>query len=138
MAVEYLQVSGNNQLLNISYLQPFKCVVIIEELISTEEQKNISRWLVNSGCLYMMAWGVESSSWDDSVDYANLELFDYEDIPDEYLVMTTWHEHESLKDVFWFCKNSVQHEIYILENVLILHITNQNRCEETLRLYEDA
>lgn len=136
MAVEYLQLS-NNQLPNISYLQPFKCIVLIEELVQRERQQNISKWLVNSGCLYMMAWGIESSSWDDSVDDANLELFSYEDIPDERHIITTWHEQESLREVFWFCKNSAKHESHILDNVLILHISDQNRNEEFLHLYKE-
>lgn len=136
--MEYLQLHNNQVLPHISHLKPFKCVVIIESIPTPEWQAKVSEWLVTSGCFFMMAWGIESSSWDDSVDDANLEIFNYEDIPDESFVMTTWHPDEPLEEVFWFCKNAAQHGIHILDNVLILHITNQNRCKELLHLYEEV
>ena len=82
---------------DISNLNPFRAVVAIEETVTQEWQSEVSRWLVESGCLYLMAWGNNCSSWDTSVDIANLEAFDYEDIPEVNFVMTTWHEDEPLK-----------------------------------------
>jgi hypothetical protein len=38
-------------------------------------------------CRYMLAWGNECGTWHGSVDEANLERYDYEDMPDEELVM---------------------------------------------------
>ena len=70
----------------------------------------------------MMAWGDECESWDDSVDMANLETFDFGDVPDEEEVMTTWHESEPLEDVFRFAKASAHHPTVKLNNVLILHV----------------
>jgi hypothetical protein len=45
----------------------------------------------------MMAWGRECSSWDDSVDWANIDKFGDSPIPDDECVVTTWHEDEPAK-----------------------------------------
>ena len=74
--MEYLQLRNNEVLPQIKTPHPFKCVVIIDASVSQEWQTKVSKWLVNSGCLYMMAWGNDCSSWDDSVDYANIEQFE--------------------------------------------------------------
>ena len=71
--------------------------------VNSEWRQTVSEWLVDQGCLYMMAHGDECSLWDDSVDIANLEAFDwnFDDIPEDKHVTTTWHENESLEEVFF-------------------------------------
>lgn len=86
----------------------------------------------------MLAWGNDCSSWDDCVDVANLEKFEYQEIPAESFVMTTWHENESLVEVFEFCKKFAIHEVVNLENTLLLHISNENKCEALTSEYESA
>ena len=86
----------------------------------------------------MMAWGKDCSSWDDSVDIANLERFEYEDIPENQFVVTTWHEDEPLAEVFWFSKNSSNHPNEVLKSDLLLHIAAGPRESELLRAYAEA
>ena len=86
----------------------------------------------------MMAWGKECSTWDDFVDLANLEEFNFEEIPEEKFVYTTWHESESLREVFWFAKNCAFHPIIIMQNTLILHISSKNKKTELLLDYARA
>ena len=100
MTATYLQIEEKSELPDISSLNPFRAIVVIEEERPVPWQTRVSNWLVESGCLYMMAWGKNSTSWDDSVDIANIEQFSFEDIPDDKFVMTTWHENETLKEVF--------------------------------------
>ncbi|WP_456107224.1 DUF7684 family protein [Peristeroidobacter agariperforans] len=107
--IEYQPVTEVGTLPDVRALAPYKCVVIIESSVSVARQVEISRWLVDSGCLYMMAWGPGCSSWDDSVDLANLEQFDFRDVPEDNFVMTTWHESESLSEVFGFSKFAAMH-----------------------------
>lgn|SRR5579871_288882 len=137
--LDYQRVENSGELPNIGHLKPFKAVVIIELQVSEERQREISTWLVGSGCLYMLAWGEGCSSWDDSVDVANLERFDFGDIPDEEFVMTTWHETESLKDVFSFAHYwALAYDRNIeLGNVLLLHLGNTDRSEEFKKLFEE-
>ena len=116
---------------------PFRVVVVVAEKVNEDWREQVSRWLVASGCLYMMAWGDECSRWDDSVDHANLEEFDYGDIPEERFVMTTWHERESLAEVFWFAEHCACHPTIELATV-ILDIAATPRESELLALYTDA
>jgi hypothetical protein len=132
MVMQYLQLEPGSNPPDISALKPFRTVVIVDDKPTSEWQAQVSEWLVRSGCLYMMAWGKECSSWDDSVDSANLEEFDFGDIPEDKFVMTTWHENDSLRDVFWFSKNNAFHPTVELQNTVILHISWNNREKELL------
>jgi hypothetical protein len=138
MVTSYLQLKPGSELPNISALSPFRAVVVIDEEVTPEWQNLVSSWLVKSGCLYMMAWGTGCSTWDDSVDFANLEAFNYSDIPEDQFVMTTWHEEEPLNDVFWFAKNNAFHPTIELPNTLILHISGKNKEKELLSEYISA
>ena len=138
MIMKYLQLEPESKLPDISGLKPFRSVVVIEENVSSEWQTLVSTWLVKSGCLYMMAWGKECSTWDNSVDYANIAEFNYGDIPEDKFVMTTWHEDEPLKEVFWFAKHNAFHSVVRLPNLLILHISIYNKENELLLEYTNA
>jgi len=138
MSLHYLQLLPGLDLPDISQFKPFRVVVLIEEDVSQEWQPLASTWLINSGCLYMMAWGKECSSWDDSVDFANGEEFNFEGIPDDKFVMTSWHEDEDLDEVFFFCKNHAFHPTIELNNTLIVHISADNKEKEILSLYADT
>ena len=138
VTLQYLHLRPESSLPDISGFSPFRSVVVIQESISAEWQSKVSAWLVQSGCLYMMAWGKECSSWDDAVDIANLEEFNFEEIPEEKFVMTTWHENETLKEAFWFAKNSALHPAVELRNTLILDISAVSREESFLAEYNYA
>ena len=120
--LKYVRVHGEGELPEIRHLKPFKVIVVIEEEVSDEWQARTSEWLVDSGCLYMMAWGRNCGSWDDSVDWTNLEQWKFGDIPDEANVITTWHESEPISEVFFFAKHAAIHPTVKIDNVLILHI----------------
>ena len=86
----------------------------------------------------MMAWGNDSSSWDDSVDFANLEEFDFRDIPAKDLVMTTWHENESLAEVYGFAKRFATHPDAPIENTIIVDISTAERGAKLLSEFDAA
>ncbi len=118
----YLQIQDGEPLPDVGDLKPFKAIVVIENRPSREWRIQASGWLVDSGCLYMMAWGDDCESWDDSVDLASLETFDFGEIPDDETIVTTWHESDSLEEVFRFAKTLAHHPTVKLNNVLILHV----------------
>ena len=111
--------------------RPTRALLVLDCLVDPDCQNLVSRWLLDLGCLYMLAWGAGCSSWDDSVDFANLEAFDYGDIPDGSFVMTTWHEGDSLGEFLEFAKHSAAHPVVPLERTLILHIGSA-ACESQL------
>ncbi|MEJ2575607.1 MAG: hypothetical protein P8106_02695 [Gammaproteobacteria bacterium] len=117
---------------------PFKAVLIIEADVEPGWQAKVSRWLADTGCRYMIAWGAGCRSWDSSVDVANLEQFDYGDIPDDDFIMTTWHDNEALEQVLCFAKTSANHPTLDLQNVLFLHIGPSFRGEEISALFAAA
>ena len=136
--MKYIQLQPGSALPDISDLNTFRSVVVIEESVTPEWQAQVSNWLVQSGGLFMMAWGKECSTWDNSVDFANLETFNFENIPDDKFVYTTWHEDEPLKEVFWFSKHSADHPEIEISSTLVLHISNQNKKTELTIENENA
>lgn len=138
MKLEYLQLRDNQSLPVINHLYPFRCVVIVEETVSPQWQYEVSRWLVNSGCFYMLAWGIDAESWDDAVDYASIETDNFDEFSSESLVMTTWHANDSLPEVLAFCKHHATHQFKHLENTLLLHVANENLSEVILQSYKNS
>lgn len=117
---------------------PFRAVVIIEASVTPDWRALISKWLVESGCLYMMAWGPDCGLWDDSVDYANLDEFECGDIPDDRFVITTWHDSEPIHEVYWFCEHAAHHPTVDLDRKILIHISRIERKSELLDDYQRA
>jgi hypothetical protein len=138
MSVSYVHLPPEAHLPSIGEAGPFRAVLVLEQAVADDWQSRVSEWLVKSGCLYMMAWGVECSSWDDSVDWANLSVVGLEDIPDDQFVMTTWHDNEPLAETFWFAGFTAHHPTVPLEHVAIIDIGSTNRESEMLQAYEAA
>ena len=131
----YIHLLPESSLPKFDNIPPFIAVVVIRSEVSNDWRNEVSDWLVESGCLHMMAWGHECSKWDDSVDWALLEKFDYKDFPDQEYVMTSWHDDESLDFVFWFAKDSAVHPSVELNNMLILDVGPVAREDSMLARY---
>jgi hypothetical protein len=103
----------------------FKTVLVIDCEVAPEWQALVSDWLVRSGCRYLMAWGHKCSEWHDCVDYANLAMYDFGEIPDDGFVVTTWHEDEPLREAFWFCGFCTFHPSLELEGTRLVHVAQE-------------
>ena len=120
-AIQYLHLPAGSSPPVLSGA-PFKAVMILETDHTAEWRHEISDWLVESGCRYMMAWGRDCSLWNDSVDWSTLAAYGWDvDIvlDDERFVMTTWHTGEPLSEVFWFAGSCAFHPTLDLELILI-------------------
>jgi hypothetical protein len=117
---------------------PFRVVLVIEQPVTHEWQTLVSEWLVWSGCLYMVAWGRDCSSWDDSVDIANLSAFNFGEIPEDAFVMTTWHAKEPLSEALWYAAHCAFHPSITLNRTLIVHISEEERKTELLAAFQQA
>lgn len=137
-SLRYLHLKPDAALPAIDDPAPFKAILATEADVSQMWQWEVSRWLVSSGCRYLMAWGKECESWNESIEEASLEAFDYEDVPEDKSVMTTSHEDEELSEVFWFARHRAHHPAHDLRNVLILHVAESARKEEMEKMFEDA
>ena len=138
--VSYLQLQPNGALPDISYLAPFKAVVVLNAEYSSNWQDEVSKWLVTCGCLYMLAWGPACTTWDDSVDYANMFEHVAHAVPVDKFVMTTWHKDESLEEVFWYAQFNANFSYNDLElsNALIVDVTIDDRKAEMISLFREA
>jgi hypothetical protein len=136
--VVYQRIEPGASPSEIAVPPPFRVVIVADAEGTAEWQMQISEWLAQSGCLYMMAWGINCSSWDDSVDIANIKAFEHGEIPEDSFIMTTWHEDEPMQEAFWFAKNCAIHSTVKLENTVILHISTQSRERELLDAYAGA
>lgn len=111
-------------------------MVLVEQDCEADWQDKVSDWIVESGCLYMMAWGRECSSWDDSVDHAMLRKFGGAEVSDDDFVMTTWHENEPLHEVFFFARMCAFHPEIALPTLTIVDIRAEAREAAILALHE--
>jgi hypothetical protein len=138
--MRYLRIPPNSDLAPYEGLRPFLAIVAIDEPVTPGWRWKVSKWLVANGCVYMMAWGIDCSMWDDDVDYADLEAHDYGDIPDDKFVMTTWHDKWPVSEVFAFAKRDARPKSDKLEfrDTILLHVSTSDREEEFQTLYAAA
>ena len=88
--------------------------------ISPSDQYAVSLALVRFGCRYAVCMGHDCSSWDDSVDYANIE-FEPGLTPDKF-VMTTWHDDDTVDEIANFFLNCTAYAGKTFNNFLVLSI----------------
>ena len=115
--------------------EAYRAVLIAEEEVSQDWRNEVASWVVESGCLYFIAWGIACEAWHDTVDWTNLEAFDFGDIPDDRFVMTTWHDKEPLSEALWFAGNAALHPDIDLPRTLIVHVAKTAARDAMLELY---
>jgi hypothetical protein len=137
-SVSYLHLPAGQTPPSLEGWGPFRAVLVIEQAVTHDWRSLVSAWLVSRQCLYMVAWGIDCSAWDDSVDYANISAFDFGDIPEDAHVMTTWHDDEPLSEAFWFAAHSAFHPTIALDRTLIVHISAEAREEALLQAFRQV
>ena len=107
-------------------------VIISEKETSAEFKKTVCKWLLDSKCLYLIAWGNECEDWHDEMDFANIKRHDYKEIPDDDYVMTTWHHSEPLEEALWFAGYCAAHPDVELRHTVLLHCAEVEAGESLL------
>lgn len=138
MSISYLHLRPEQDPPSLGDRRSFRAVIVLAQATSAEWRDAVSRWLVESGCLYMMAWGEGSSAWDDSVDLANLETFGFGEIPEDRVVMTTWHDNETLSEAFGFSYRCAHHPTVALNDTIIVDVGPRDRRVELIKMLEEA
>jgi hypothetical protein len=133
----YLHVQPEAALPTPPFTEPYRAVVVADTEVSAQWMATVSAWLVESGCLYAMGKGSQGAKWETAIDTANIEEFNFGEIPEKKFVMTTWH-NDSLEEVFWFCKNNAHHPTVALHRTLVLHISAKPAKSALLRSYDEA
>jgi hypothetical protein len=128
--VNYLHLLPDGPLPQLMDSAPFLAIVIADEEVAQMWQWEASRWLAEAGCRVLLAWGKDADAWAEAVQEAGQEAFDYEDIPQEQLVVATAHEDDDLDEVFWFARHRAAHPACTLNKTLILHVAAAPRREQ--------
>ena len=137
-SVRYLHLTPDAELPPLEGLSHFKVVVVADAEVAEMTMWENSRTLIESGCLYALCWGQDCEAWHDAIDDAYLEATNYEDVPEDKQVVSTWHEDEDLEEVFWFARHRAVHPAHELRETLILHIADAPRREELEAQFRDA
>jgi len=129
--VNYLHLLPDGDLPHMMDPVPFLAIVIADEEVSQMWQWEASRWLVDAGCRVLLAWGKDAEAWADAVQEAGHEAFNYDDIPDDRVVLATAHdgEEEDLDEVLWFARHRAAHPVCTLNKTLIVHVAASPRRE---------
>lgn len=136
--VQYIHLPPESALPVLDGPRPFRAVLVLETEVEAIWQGDVSRWLVESGCLYALSFGPRCSSWDDSIDEASLEKFDFGEVPPAHFVLTTWHDDEPLSEVFWFAKYNASHPTETLAATVLIHVAAIAQEAELLESFEAA
>lgn len=134
----YIQLRPHADLPDLARLAPFMAIAVIDDDSDEMWRWDVARWLVASGCRYLLAWGRECESWHDAFDDAADEAHGYDEIAPEQAVMSTWHEDEDLDEVFWFARHRASHPALQLANAVILHVAGRGRPDELLGQFAGA
>lgn len=126
----YLHLIPDAELPALADQSPYKAVLIVEADVPDMTRWEISRWLVESGCVHAQAWGRDAAAWAESIEDANLEAFNYDGVPPERLVIAAAHEDEELGEAFWYARHRARHPAHELKTTMLLHIADAPRREE--------
>ena len=137
MAVKYAHLYPGDDPPNLAK-QAYRMVIVAETAVSNDWREQIAEWVYAVGSRYVVAWGDACEEWHDSVDFANLEAFDFRDIPDKDHAMTTWHSDEPLSEAFWFAGFCAEHPEVELADIVILHIAERAQEDTMLEAYQAA
>ena len=69
---------------------------------------------------------------------ANIEAFDFGDIPDQHFIPTSWHADDPIEEVFGFCKHNAAHPAVDLKQTVFLHIADAANEDALLQAYAAA
>ena len=119
---------------------PSRFLVIADVTTSAPWIENVCRWIVASGCLYMMAWGRNGMRWEGFVDRINDDEFAGREVPMNRFIFTTtdYPDHTSLSEFFSLAKITATHPDVKLVRTVILHISAMNRHKELLWQYQSS
>lgn len=136
--MRYMHIENGTALPDISAYAPFKAVIVAEFPVSAERRSEISAWLLDMGCRYLMSSGEDCESWSDSMRRANLQAYDIDRMSPSDFVMTTSHTREPVRSVLWFAKKMASHPENAFKELVVLHLAAENRSGEFEVMYQKA
>lgn len=105
----------------------FACLLITDG--SLNQLDVISEQLIKEGCRYFVCWGKNCSALDDVIDHTAVVMKIDGDLNEQDLVMTTWHETETLSEVVWYSKECALPSEEVQSSTLVVIVLD---CPEIL------
>lgn len=72
-------------------------------VLADEQLFSLVGWVMDQSAVYVCVWGPGCERVHDVIDEAIIELDQTE--TDETVIMTTWHDDETLEEALWFALN---------------------------------
>ena len=136
--MRYVHITDGTELPELSASAPFKALIVAERPVSVERRAEISEWLVEMGCRYVMSHGMDCESWSNAMRKANLEAFDIDSMSAKDFVMTTSHPTEPMRWMMWFAKKIAKHPENTFKDLVVLHFADWSRSTEFIAMYQKA
>jgi hypothetical protein len=120
MKLEYLQIKKPFKFSSPFEEEEFVALLFVDEKqITPVEQERLSDEIVAAGCRYAVCAGHLCSSWDDSIDMADLRRNNME-TNEKTFVMTSWHEDEPVEDIVFHFLNVTWFDDFVPENFMVV------------------
>lgn len=136
--MDYVHLTAPGSLPEFAASRPCKAILILDEAVPEKRRMEISAWLVDAGCRYVMVWGRGCDAWPAAIERANRAAFGDGAIPDDRVVIVTGHADQAMTDVFWFSKHSAMHPCHALDDVVLVHLAPTARGRELADQYRNA
>lgn len=136
--LRYLSWSAETDLTLVENCNSFLLLVVAQEKVNPELRWSACQHLIAAGARYVCVWGEDCELWHDEFDWANLRSKNFA-LPNERdLVMTTWHDNESLAETMRFAKTCAVHPAWKFDMTIILHVGRQSAEQKLVEQYEDV
>jgi hypothetical protein len=100
-------VSGPKDFSSPIHIHSKYCVLFLAmdaRPMSVDEISHTANWALDQGAVYVCAWGPDCERVHDIID--EVLVARNPDATDEDVIMTTWHDDETLEEALWFAVNS--------------------------------
>ncbi len=118
----------------------FYCFIAWDSLNATvDDISQLVESLIRSGASYFCTWGPGCERVHDIIDERTSYPYDDLNIPEDSIIMTSWHSHESLHEALYFFLNSthtVEHYLTTSNCSLAISISSKIWSEEILNVLE--
>jgi hypothetical protein len=119
----------------------FACLIAWDsENASVEQISKLVETIILNGAGYICCWGKGCQRVHDIADEIDSYPYKLYGSPDGSVIMTTWHEDESLEEVMWFFLNVTNPDTYYeksLNSNLVISIGNKTWDESILKLLQN-
>ena len=121
--MEHLIIEPTAKLPAWSFSSPYLAVLWVLEGVTGQWQREVSEWLIDTGCLYTLVWtgGVGGNSWAESLNEAGNRAISLGKVPVTHSIIAECHEFVALKEVLKIAEHETVHPVVgRLPSVLII------------------